>query len=102
MLQELLREQEVDIALISETRLKVSDSFKIANYCGYFEYELGDAGAAIRGLAVLVKRNIIHQLITRRTLQTISDLNQEFWGSRSVLTDMTLTSTRPTDRQVFS
>lgn len=72
-LKNLLQEQNIDIALISETLLGPGDGLKVANYHSYRQDE-HTGQRCYRGLAVLVRRRIIHQPLPRlhtRTLQAL-------------------------------
>ncbi|VVC92580.1 unnamed protein product [Leptidea sinapis] len=58
-----LQDHRADILLVSETHLRPSDIFKIPNYHIYRKDEVSPSGQVYRGLAVLVQRRVIHQLI---------------------------------------
>lgn len=73
----LLQEQNVDIALISETFLGPGDRLKIPGFLIYRKDETSETGRTIRGLAVLVRRNTIHQPLPLPNLQSIDTLGVE-------------------------
>ncbi|VVD00408.1 unnamed protein product [Leptidea sinapis] len=73
----LLSQRRVDIGLISETHLRPVDKLKISGYFVYREDHTSPIGTAYRGLAVLVHRNVIHQLLPVPQLQTSYDLGVE-------------------------
>lgn len=77
LLRALVAEQNIDLVLLSETHLRSTDSLKFPNYYVYRQDELSDAGRAFRGLAVLVKRRIVHQPIPQMQLQSFYALGVE-------------------------
>lgn len=78
LLRLLLREQYVDVVLLSETHLRGADPLKIPNYLVYRKDELSDSGRAFRGLAVLVRRRLVHQPLPQLAgLQSIYALGVE-------------------------
>ncbi|CAH2216064.1 jg619, partial [Pararge aegeria aegeria] len=77
LVRSLLKEQDIDIALINETHL--SPRFKL-QFPGYFTYRLDDQSpgpTSKRGLAVLVRRRIVHQPIPALQLQSLQALGVE-------------------------
>lgn len=74
LLAHFLREQNIDVMLISETFLRESEQFNMSNYCTYRKDEKRSDGAAYRGLAVLVKRNVVHQSIPYKEFQSLNVL----------------------------
>lgn len=80
LLRALLREQNIDVALISETHLRGADQLKVPNFFVYRKDELSDSGRAFRGLAVLVRRRLVHQPLppfTTADLQSVYALGVE-------------------------
>lgn len=71
LLANFLREQEVDLMLISETHLSSQDDFRIPGYEVYRQDEVGIDGRAYRGLAVIARRRLVHQLVPPRILDSI-------------------------------
>lgn len=63
LLREFLRQQNVDVMLICETLLQQTAALKISGYIVYRQDEVNLQGHAYRGLAVIVRRNVIHQPI---------------------------------------
>lgn len=61
LLRHLLAEQKIDVALISETHLKAGDRLKTPGYHAYRKEETSPLGNAYRGLAILVRRGLVHQ-----------------------------------------
>ncbi|KOB65658.1 Gag-like protein [Operophtera brumata] len=68
LLRPLLREQDIDVVLLSETILKPTDSVKFPGYISYRQDELNQDGRPIRGLLVLVKRKIRAGIVRRGQL----------------------------------
>lgn len=58
-----LGEQNIDLMLVPETHLRDGEIYTIPGYHIYRKDERSPEGNAYRRLAVIVKRNIIHQLI---------------------------------------
>lgn len=58
-----LRDHKIDVMLISDTRLREGERYTIPYYHVYRQDDRGERGSAIRGLAVLVRRSIVHQLL---------------------------------------
>lgn len=84
LLQVFLREQDIDVALISETCLGDGDQFTIPNYVVYRKDERSDH-RAYRGLAVIVKRKVVHQPIEFRELASMYALGIEVQVAGTVL-----------------
>lgn len=62
---------KADVILLSETHLRATDRLKIPHYHCYRKDEISPAsGQAYRGLAVLVKRNVVHQQLPTPSLQS--------------------------------
>lgn len=57
-----------DVVLISETHLKAEDKLKIPHYFTYREDQQSPVGTAYRGLAVIVRRNVLHQQLPKTNL----------------------------------
>ncbi|XP_052741505.1 striated muscle-specific serine/threonine-protein kinase-like [Bicyclus anynana] len=72
-----LNQRRVDIGLINETHLKPVDKLKVPGYHVYREDHISPNGIAYRGLAVLVRRNVIHQVLPVPQLQTSYALGVE-------------------------
>ncbi|XP_061725406.1 uncharacterized protein LOC133531290 [Cydia pomonella] len=61
-LKATLDDQDIDVMLISETKLKPSMTLTASGYIVYrLDQRRPDDGAPYRGLAILIKRTIIHQ-----------------------------------------
>ncbi|VVC88341.1 unnamed protein product [Leptidea sinapis] len=73
----LLSQRRVDIGLISETHLRPVDKLKVSGYYVYREDHASPIWTAYRGLAVLVRRNVIQQLLPVPQLQTSYALGVE-------------------------
>ena len=74
LLRTFLADHMVDVMLISETHLKPSYRLRIPNYLVYRRDETSPHGVAYRGLAVLIKRRIVHQPLDSPTLRSMSAL----------------------------
>lgn len=83
LLRLLIAQQRTDIVLLNETHLKSSDKVKVPGYIIYREDHTSPAGTAYRGLAVLVKRNIVHQPLPAMALQSAHALGVEICINRS-------------------
>ncbi|KAF9818019.1 hypothetical protein SFRURICE_016934, partial [Spodoptera frugiperda] len=68
LLKLLLDQRQADIALINETHLRPVDKLKLSGYHVYREDHVSPSGIAYRGLAILVRRRIVHQLLPVPTL----------------------------------
>ncbi|CAB3222377.1 unnamed protein product [Arctia plantaginis] len=71
LLRLFLKEQRVDVMLISETYLKSKLQLRIPGYFVYRQDEVTPQGEAYRGLAVLVKRTLVHQAVEPKRLDTL-------------------------------
>jgi len=76
LLRPLLREQNIDVALLSETFLSPTDRIKFPGYLIYRKDE-SEGYRRWRGLAVLVRRKIVHQPIPTTELASIYALGVE-------------------------
>ncbi|CAF4874636.1 unnamed protein product [Pieris macdunnoughi] len=76
-LRHILRTQDVDVALISETHLRSTDRLSAAGYFVYREENQAINGAPIRGLAVQIRRRIPHRAIQATNLTGILTLGVE-------------------------
>lgn len=76
-LRTLLQDQDVDIALISETLLGPADRCNIPGYHVYREDEKSDAGKTYRGLLILIRRRIVHQRLPAQKLQSMYAMGVE-------------------------
>ena len=72
-----LSEQDVDIGLVCETHLRTADRLHIPGYHVYRQDETSHAGRAYRGLAVLVRRRLVHQPVQAVPLASMSALGVE-------------------------
>lgn len=70
LLRVFLSEHKVDVMLISETHLRSSDKCRLPNYHTYRRDEVTEQGQAYRGLAVLVKRNVVHQPLDEARIES--------------------------------
>ena len=70
----LLKEQKIDVALISETFLGPADKIRFPGYILYRKDEKSPNGIIYRGLAVLVKRGVVHQGLPLSTQVTFHAL----------------------------
>ncbi|KOB69997.1 Uncharacterized protein OBRU01_15904 [Operophtera brumata] len=77
LLRPLLREQDIDVALLSETILKATDTVKFPGYISYRQDELSQDGRPFRGLLVLVKRKLVHQPLPTLDLVSMRALGVE-------------------------
>lgn len=78
LLRLLLSGRRIDVALINETHLRSSDRLKVSGYQVYRKDETSPtSGHAYRGLAVLVKRSVLHQLLPVPSLRTSYALGVE-------------------------
>lgn len=73
----LLREQNIDVALICETHLRTKMKLRFPGYFIYRRDEISDLHYSYRGLMILVRRNIIHQLLPDLQLQAMQALGVE-------------------------
>lgn len=62
-LRHILRTQDVDVALISETHLRPTDRLRAAGYYVYRAEHQAANGAPFRGLAVMIRQRIAHRAI---------------------------------------
>ncbi|KAF9820091.1 hypothetical protein SFRURICE_001479 [Spodoptera frugiperda] len=77
LLKLLLDQRQADIALINETHLRPVDKLKLAGFHIYREDHVSPSGIAYRGLAILVRRRIVHQLLPVPTLTAAYALGVE-------------------------
>lgn len=77
LLKLLLDQRQADVALINETHLKPVDKLKMAGFYVYREDHISPSGIAYRGLAILVRRRIVHQLLPVPTLRASYALGVE-------------------------
>ncbi|KAF9794664.1 hypothetical protein SFRURICE_019542 [Spodoptera frugiperda] len=77
LLKLLLDQRQADIALINETHLRPVDKLKLAGYHVYREDHVSPSGIAYRGLAILVRRRVVHQLLPVPTLSAAYALGVE-------------------------
>lgn len=77
LLKLLLDQRQADIALINETHLRPVDKLKLAGFHVYREDHVSPSGIAYRGLAILVRRRIVHQLLPVPTLSAAYALGVE-------------------------
>ncbi|KAF9803544.1 hypothetical protein SFRURICE_008699, partial [Spodoptera frugiperda] len=77
LLKLLLDQRQADIALINETHLRPVDKLKLSGYHVYREDHVSPSGIAYRGLAILVRRRIVHQLLPVPTLSAAYALGVE-------------------------
>ncbi|KAJ8724709.1 hypothetical protein PYW07_015667 [Mythimna separata] len=67
----LLKDQKIDVALISETHLGPADKIRFPGYYLYREDEKSAVGYPYRGLAVLVRRRVVHQPLPSTSPSTL-------------------------------
>lgn len=77
LLKTFLREYQVDVMLISETHLTAAMKLTLPGYITHRKDERSPQGTAYRGLAILVKRNVVHQPIDFEEHATIYALGIE-------------------------
>ncbi|KAJ8724200.1 hypothetical protein PYW07_008180 [Mythimna separata] len=67
----LLKDQKIDVALISETHLGPADKIRFPGYYLYRKDEKSAVGYPYRGLAVLVRRRVVHQPLPSTSPSTL-------------------------------
>lgn len=84
LLKTFLQIQKIDVALVSETHLGPADQIKFPGFLAYrMDEQSPSSGRAYRGLAVLIRRQIMHQPLPAQAPCSIYTLGFEinFGGS---------------------
>ncbi|CAG4972866.1 unnamed protein product [Parnassius apollo] len=73
-LRTVAQQQDIQVILLGETKLNPSTHVKLPNYHIYRRDEVTSQGAAYRGTAVLVRRDIVHQELDLPEYQTMRSI----------------------------
>lgn len=76
-LKNLMQERDADIVLINETHLTPAYKLNIPGYVIYRQDQVTPDGRAYRGLAVLVRRRVVHQQLPQTHMQSMYALGIE-------------------------